>query len=209
MAISSTFVGFRLATTSFSMDYADTGLYTRDTFDHDAVEVFKGPASTLFGRGSTGGVINQVTKSPELQAIHDAAVTLGTNDEVRATTDINTALNDTAAMRVDLMGQRSGVAGRPFAKNQRWGITPSIATGIGTNTSSSSNICISKRTMFRITAFPSFSACPRLFSATPLMAFHPMIVSKARSTVVTGTAGAPLQWRLFTEQFNSLRPLLV
>ena len=28
-----------------------------------SLEVYKGPASTLFGRGSTGGVINQVLKS--------------------------------------------------------------------------------------------------------------------------------------------------
>ncbi len=32
----------------------DTGLYNRDTFDYESLEVLKGPASTLFGRGTTG-----------------------------------------------------------------------------------------------------------------------------------------------------------
>ena len=126
--------GFSAGDDFFLDGLRDTGLYTRDTFDYDAVEVFKGPASTLFGRGSTGGVINQVTKSPELQPVRDAAVTAGTNDEIRATADINTVLDEDSAMRVALMGQRAGVAGRPFVKSQRWGIAPSIATGIGTNT---------------------------------------------------------------------------
>ena len=42
----------------------DRGQYYRDTFALDAVEVLMGPSSMLFGRGSTGGVINQVSKMP-------------------------------------------------------------------------------------------------------------------------------------------------
>jgi catecholate siderophore receptor len=48
---------------SFFLDgLRDIGLYQRDTFDEEAVEVLLGPSSVLFGRGSTAGVINQVTK---------------------------------------------------------------------------------------------------------------------------------------------------
>ena len=127
--------GFSAGDDFFLDGLRDTGLYTRDAFDYDFVEVFKGPASTLFGRGSTGGVINQVTKSPQLTPVDDAAFTLGSNDEIRGTADVNDVLGDTSAARVALMGQRSGAAGRPFVKNQRFGIAPSIATGIGTDTS--------------------------------------------------------------------------
>ena len=127
--------GFSAGDDFFRDGLRDTGLYSRDSFDYEAVEVFKGPASTLFGRGSTGGVINQVTKSPELRPIDEAALTLGSNDEIRATADINAVLGDTSAVRVAVMGQRAGVAGRPFVKNQRWGIAPSFAVGIGTDTS--------------------------------------------------------------------------
>jgi len=113
----------------------DTGLYDRDTFDYDSLEVLKGPASTLFGRGSTGGVINQVTKAPELFRINDFSVTGGTNSEIRATADVNYVLGDTMAMRINLMGQDSSVIDRPYARNQRWGAAPSFAWGIDTDTS--------------------------------------------------------------------------
>jgi catecholate siderophore receptor len=44
----------------------DAPLYERDTFNNDSVEVLKGSASMLFGKGSTGGVVNQVNKQPFL-----------------------------------------------------------------------------------------------------------------------------------------------
>ncbi len=43
----------------------DPGWYARDAFSFDRVEVYKGPSSFLFGRGSTGGVINIVSKTPQ------------------------------------------------------------------------------------------------------------------------------------------------
>ena len=49
----------------------DTGLDDHDVFDYQSLEVLKGPASTLFGRGTTGGVINQVSKAPGLYPIED------------------------------------------------------------------------------------------------------------------------------------------
>ena len=52
--------GFSAGDDYFMDGLRDTGLYDRDAFDYESVEVYKGPASTLFGRGSTGGVINQV-----------------------------------------------------------------------------------------------------------------------------------------------------
>lgn len=40
----------------------DAPLIERDTFNLDRVEILKGSASMLFGKGSTGGVVNQVSK---------------------------------------------------------------------------------------------------------------------------------------------------
>ena len=98
------------------------------------IEVYKGPASTLFGRGSTGGVINQVLKSPQLFPIYDFALTAGNNGEARGTADVNYVLGDTSALRLNVMGQRNNQNGRPFARTQRWGVAPAIAFGIGTDT---------------------------------------------------------------------------
>src|SRR5262249_14354228 len=55
--------GFPASDDFFIDGLRDTGFYTRDSFDDEAIEIYKGPASTLFGRGSTGGVINVVSKS--------------------------------------------------------------------------------------------------------------------------------------------------
>ncbi len=42
----------------------DPAFYDRDTFNWDRLEVLRGSASMLFGRGSTGGAVNQVRKQP-------------------------------------------------------------------------------------------------------------------------------------------------
>ena len=44
----------------------DPAFYERDTFNLDRLEVLRGSASMLFGRGSTGGAVNQVNKTPRL-----------------------------------------------------------------------------------------------------------------------------------------------
>ena len=96
--------GFSVSDDYFLDGLRDTGLYTRDAFDYDSVEVLKGPSSTLFGRGTTGGAINQVTKSPELYPIDNFSVTGGTNAELRGTANVNYVLGDDAALRVNVMG---------------------------------------------------------------------------------------------------------
>ena len=123
--------GFPASDDFFLDGLRDTGFYTRDSFDLDSLEVYKGPASTLFGRGSTGGVVNQVSKTPTLQAIDAGVLTLGTNNEIRGTVDIDQPLGDDAALRLDAMGQRAGVTDRDFVQNRRWGVAPSLALGIG------------------------------------------------------------------------------
>jgi catecholate siderophore receptor len=58
--------GFSAFNDFFLDGIRDAAVYTRDSFDLDSVEVLKGPSAVLFGRGSTGGAINQVTKAPLL-----------------------------------------------------------------------------------------------------------------------------------------------
>ena len=109
----------------------DVGSYTRDSFNLEAVEVLKGPSSTLFGRGSTGGAVNQVSKTPTLAPLNEASLEAGSNLLARATADINQPIGERAALRVNLMGERSDVADRDEIEQKRWGVAPSIAFGIG------------------------------------------------------------------------------
>ena len=57
--------GFSAQTDTFRDGVRDLGWFTRDTFNLEGVEVFFGPSAVLFGRGSTGGALNLVTKKPE------------------------------------------------------------------------------------------------------------------------------------------------
>jgi catecholate siderophore receptor len=126
--------GFAASDDFFLDGLRDTGFYTRDSFNLEALEVYKGPASTLFGRGSTGGVVNQVTKTPQLTDFARGTLVGGTNDEGRGTADLNYAFSDDGAVRLNLMGMDAGVAGRDYVENRRWGVAPSVAFGIGTST---------------------------------------------------------------------------
>jgi catecholate siderophore receptor len=126
--------GFPASDDFFLDGLRDTGFYTRDSFDYDSVEIYKGPASTLFGRGSTGGVVNAVSKTPRLTPIDTAALTIGTSSEYRGVIDLNQPISSTAALRLDAMGFSSQVAGRDFVLNRRWAVAPSASFGIGTPT---------------------------------------------------------------------------
>jgi catecholate siderophore receptor len=125
--------GFSARTDVFRDGFRDRGQYSRDTFNIEAVEVLKGPSSMLFGRGSTGGVINQVSKKPSLKASAEASATVGTDDYYRATLDVNRPLSDSAAVRVAAFGQDLRST-RDVVRNQDFGIAPSLRLGMGTPT---------------------------------------------------------------------------
>jgi catecholate siderophore receptor len=127
--------GFPASDDFFLDGMRDTGFYTRDDFNLEAIEVYKGPASTLFGRGSTGGVVDQVSKAPRLSGFADGAITLGTNNEIRGVADVDIPISGDAALRIDAMGMRANVTDRDFVFNSRWGIAPTLKVGFGGRTS--------------------------------------------------------------------------
>jgi catecholate siderophore receptor len=115
----------------------DFGSYYRDPFNLEEVEVVQGPSAATFGRGSTGGVVNQAAKMPGLLRSFSGTFDGGTDGTRRATVDLNApvgALGKGAAFRLNLMGTEGGVAGRDVAKNRRYGIAPSLSFGLGTAT---------------------------------------------------------------------------
>jgi len=112
----------------------DFGSYYRDTFDYEQIEVLSGPSSVYFGRGSTGGVINQVSKTPFLNEMLEADAGLGTDNTKRLTVDYNQPIAEGAAVRVAAMAHYANVADRDVGKQRRWGVAPSLALGLGTPT---------------------------------------------------------------------------
>src|ERR1700733_8057311 len=123
--------GFSAFNDFFLDGIRDAAVYSRDSFNLQSVEVVKGPSATLFGRGSTGGAINQVTKAPTLTPVDSVTADVGTNHEYRAATDFDVPLSSSAAFRFNAMGESSNVADRDYVKNRRWGLAPSLALGLG------------------------------------------------------------------------------
>lgn len=125
--------GFSARTDIYVDGFRDRGQYTRDTFAYDEIEVLKGPSSMLFGRGSTGGVINQVSKKPSLKERSEVTASVGTNDYYRSTLDLNRPLSETSAFRVAAFGQDTKST-RDVVQNKDWGVAPSLRFGINTPT---------------------------------------------------------------------------
>ncbi|ORM71334.1 catecholate siderophore receptor Fiu [Pantoea wallisii] len=112
----------------------DIGSVTRDTFNTQQVEVIKGPSGTDYGRSAPSGSINMISKQPRLDTGLDASVSAGSAWMRRGTLDYNQAINDNAAFRLNLMGEKTHDAGRDHVQNERYGVAPSLALGLDTAT---------------------------------------------------------------------------
>jgi catecholate siderophore receptor len=123
--------GFSAFNDFFLDGIRDAAVYTRDSFDLDSVEVVKGPSAILFGRGSTGGAINQVSKAPLLTEFGEVDTEIASNNLYRETADMNAPIGPASAARINVMGESSGIADRDDVRNRRWGVAPALGFGIG------------------------------------------------------------------------------
>jgi catecholate siderophore receptor len=128
--------GFNAATDIFVDGMQDFGNYYRDTFNIENVEVLKGPSATEFGRGSTAGAINMAAKTPELESFVAGSAVYGTDETHRGALDINEPIPwlQGSALRLNVMGDQSDVTNRNDVDYNRWGIAPSLAFGLDTDT---------------------------------------------------------------------------
>ena len=124
--------GFSLAQTGdiYVDGMRDPAFYERDNFNLDRMEVLRGSASMLFGRGSTGGAVNQVSKLPRLMDEGEVDVALGSWNYKRATVDVNRAVGESTAVRVTGMVTKAdnNGSGSSIDKN---GVAAALRTGIG------------------------------------------------------------------------------
>ena len=111
----------------------DTAQYNRDVFNDAAIEVLRGSASMLFGRGQAGGVINQVFKKPFLDNKSNVSVIGGSFDYFRSTADVNFVIDreQSSAFRINAVVQDSG-SSRNHVTNHTQGVAPTYSWGIGT-----------------------------------------------------------------------------
>ena len=134
--------GFSAANSLFVDGVRDDGLLARDVYNLEQVEVFSGPTGSDVGRTNAAGYINMTTKAPGLRSLRTGQLTYGSNDSVRVTADVNQSLAlgqtgtflSNAAVRVNVLWQDGGVAGRDHVDRETKSIAPSIAFGLQTPT---------------------------------------------------------------------------
>ena len=115
----------------------DPAFYDRDTFFLDKLELLRGSASLLFGRGSTGGAVNQVTKQAQLADQNQIDVSMGSHGALRAVGDFNKRTGETTALRVSAMantadsnGAGSKIDKRGVGVNYRFGVDETDEFGV-------------------------------------------------------------------------------
>jgi catecholate siderophore receptor len=116
----------------------DTAQYNRELFNLEQVDVLRGSAAMLFGRGQAGGVINQVSKMAKLTDENTVSGSLGSYNYHQLTGDFNKKLGDTTAIRVNVMDRaeenyRKNPTNGDRPRLDREGIALSFGTGIGTD----------------------------------------------------------------------------
>lgn len=122
--------GFSARTDMYLDGGRDRGQYYRDVFALESVEVLMGPSSMLFGRGSTGGVINQVSKKPIAKDFTEVQASANTFGLVRTVLDHNSQISDDAAWRVAAMAQHGKASNRDQTDLSDFGIAPSVQFGM-------------------------------------------------------------------------------
>ncbi|MEN4982688.1 catecholate siderophore receptor Fiu [Acinetobacter modestus] len=126
--------GFSTQTSTYVDGIRDLGAVSRDVFNLEQIEVVKGPSGAEAGRGSASGYINLVTKLPKAENSREVSARYNTAENARLTADINQAISESTAIRLNVMGQDGGIEGRDVIENNGWAIAPSIAFGLDSDT---------------------------------------------------------------------------
>lgn len=126
--------GFTSQNDVFVDGLRDFGTYTRDAFSFDRVDVLKGPSALTFGPGGAGGAVNITSRVAQLGDSFNSVSSLGMGPFIRQTVDINRQVGEHTAVRLNAMGNKSGVIDRDEVDSSRWGVAPSVAFGLGTPT---------------------------------------------------------------------------
>ena len=113
----------------------DFSSQSREVFAVESVQIVRGSDSTLGGRGSPGGTINIISKTPQMGDFGSVSGSFGNASYKRVVGDLNLQLPvPNTALRIEGMWHDQDVAGRDAIYQRRWGIAPTLTVGIGTPT---------------------------------------------------------------------------
>ncbi len=131
---------------NFGSDYMVNGFSSsrgynglRDSSSTQSVEVLKGPASALYGRGEPGGTVNITTKKPRFDPAYAIDATIGSFGNKRLAVDLTGAITDTIAYRLNAAREKSD-SFRDTLSTDRSFISPSFIWLLGDATTISYEI---------------------------------------------------------------------
>lgn len=109
--------GFSAGSDLFLDGFRDDMQYTRDLGNIERVEVLKGPAAVLYGRGSSGGIVNRISKKPQKGQASSVSVRAGSHDSQRLAADLNAEAGEQVQLRLNVAQEdadsfRHGVHGK-------------------------------------------------------------------------------------------------
>ncbi|MBX8534848.1 TonB-dependent siderophore receptor [Pseudomonas cichorii] len=109
---------------------------TPDTANIERIEVLKGPAASLYGRGDPGGTVNIVTKKPQREAFTTLQTSAGSWDRYRTALDVNTPLDEEGNVlsRVNLAVEDNN-SFRDYVESSRVFVAPSFSWQLNPDTS--------------------------------------------------------------------------
>lgn len=113
--------GFKANNDTYADGIRSPGTGVAETFNTEQVEVAKGPAGTVGGRGTTGGAIDVISKSPQDIDFTRTVTTVTDASTVRQTIDTNKVINDRLQFRFNGMLQDGKMAGRDHVVDDRKG----------------------------------------------------------------------------------------
>lgn len=103
-----------------------------DSYATEAVEIVKGSASSLYGYGSPGGIVNQISKVPQQTSAHQVRLKGGTHNLAEVAVDSTGALTDSASYRVVALGRKKD-GQMQATEEERYLINPSLDIDVTDN----------------------------------------------------------------------------
>lgn len=107
----------------FSSSRGYNGL--RDSANIASIEILKGPAAALYGRGEPGGVINIATRKPLFQPSYTLEQSLASHQTYRTAVDLTGPLSETVAYRLNAAYEQ-GDSFRDSLSSKRHMVSPSV-----------------------------------------------------------------------------------
>lgn len=109
-------------------------------FDMQRIEVLRGPQGTLYGRNTTGGAINFITRKPGSEFGGEASVQVGNFSNRRIGAAVDVPLGDKVAVRLagynlDRDGYTQNIStGNDVDGRDQWGVRGTATFNLGENT---------------------------------------------------------------------------